>query len=122
MLQTEYEFILPKGYIDPAGNIHRQGTMRLATALDEIEPLRDPMVRENEAYLTILLLTRVITQLGTLPEVTPSVVEKLFSADLAHLENLYRLINDGEQALTPETIAIQSARDLEQEVTAPLGG
>ena len=92
-LQTEFEFKLPKGYIDGEGNLHREGTMRLATASDEIQPLRDPRVKQNGAYLVIILLSRVITRLGTLSDITPNMVEGLFSSDLAYLQNLYRRIN-----------------------------
>jgi hypothetical protein len=94
MLQTEFEFVLPKGYVDDQGNLHREGTMRLATAMDEIIPLRDPRVRNNEAYLVVILLSQVITRLGTLPKVTPNMVEKFFAADIAYLQDLYRQIND----------------------------
>lgn len=94
MLQTEFEFTLPCGYIDAHGNLHRQGTMRLATALDEVEPLQDARVRANEAYLSILLLSRVITRLGEISQVSPAIVEKLFSADLAYLQDLYIRVND----------------------------
>ena len=94
MLQTEFEFVLPKGYVDDQGNLHREGTMRLATAMDEIIPLRDPRVRNNEAYLVVILLSQVITRLGTLPKVTPAMVEKFFAADIAYLQDLYRQIND----------------------------
>lgn len=92
-LQTEFEFTLPKGYVDEAGNLHRRGTMRLATAMDEIVPLRDPRVRANEAYMVIILLSRVITKLGTLPDVNPGIVERLFTADLAYLQEFYQRIN-----------------------------
>lgn len=92
-LRTEFAFVLPRGYVDEAGRIHREGTMRLATARDEIAPQRDPRVRENEAYLTIILLSRVITRLGTLPSVDPDTVEGLFASDLAFLQDLYRRIN-----------------------------
>ena len=92
-LQTEFEFKLPKGYVDKDGTLHREGTMRLATALDEILPLRDPRVRQNSAYLVIILLSRVITKLGTIDEMTPAMVEGLFSADLSYLQNFYRRIN-----------------------------
>lgn len=93
-LQLEYEFVLPKGYVDERGAIHKSGTMRMATALDEITPLRDPRVRANEAYLVVLLLARVITQLGTLPSVSPAVIENLFAADIAYLQEFYRQINE----------------------------
>jgi len=99
MLQTEFEFTLPCGYIDAHGNLHRQGTMRLATALDEVEPLQDVRVRVNEAYLSILLLSRVITRLGDISQVNPAIVEKLFSADVAYLQDLYIQVNDASRDL-----------------------
>ena len=92
-LQTEYEFTLPKGYVDEEGNLHRHGTMRLATAMDEIAPLRDPRVRTNEAYMVIILLSRVITKLGSLPDVNPGIIERLFTADLSYLQEFYQRIN-----------------------------
>jgi hypothetical protein len=92
-LRTEFAFELPTGYIDEHGSLHGQGTMRLATARDEIMPLRDPRVRDNEAYLTILLLSRVVTGLGTLPQITPGVIESLYARDLAFLQDLYRRLN-----------------------------
>lgn len=96
-MQTEYAFTLPRGYRDAAGAVHREGAMRLATARDEIEPLRDPAVRGNEAYLTVLLLSRVVTRLGPLTEITPALVEELYAADFDHLQRLYERINtDGE--------------------------
>ena len=96
-MQTEYAFTLPRGYVDDAGAVHRNGTIRLATARDEIEPLRDPAVRTNEAYLTVLLLTRVITRLGPVTAVTPELVEQLYAADFDHLQRLYERVNtDGE--------------------------
>jgi hypothetical protein len=99
-LQTEFPFTLPKGYVDDDGRLHRRGTMRLATARDEIQPMRDTRVKENEAYLTIILLSRVITELGDIDQVTPKVVEGLFAADLDHLQDVYRIINFGD----PETL------------------
>ena len=90
---TEFEFDLPKGYIDSAGTLHKHGVMRLATAADEILPLRDPRVVQNPGYLTIILLARVITSLGTLPKIDPRVIERLFSSDLAFLQNMYQRIN-----------------------------
>jgi hypothetical protein len=92
-LTTEFAFELPRGYVDDSGTVHRDGRMRLATARDEILPLRDPRVRDNENYLTVLLLSRVVTELGTLSEVTPGVVEGLFASDLAFLQDLYRRVN-----------------------------
>lgn len=97
-LQTEFEFTLPRGYIDPDGTLHKSGKMRLATAMDEIAPMRDPRVRANQAYLVIILLARVITQLGSVPHIDTGMVENLFSADLAFLQDFYRKIND----LSPE--------------------
>jgi len=93
-LQTEYEFTLPRGYVDPGGDLHRTGVMRLATAIDEISPLRDPRVRANQAYLTVVLLARVISKLGTLADVNSGVIEGLFSADLAYLQDFYQRINE----------------------------
>jgi hypothetical protein len=93
-METEFDFELPRGYLDPDGGVHRNGTMRLATAHDEIAPLRDPRVQANSAYLVPILLSRVVTRLGDLPDVNPKVVEGLFSADLAFLEDFYRRIND----------------------------
>jgi hypothetical protein len=92
-LRTEFPFVLPRGYVDEAGALHREGAMRLATARDEILPLRDPRVRENEAYLTVILLSRVLVRLGTLAQVTPQVVEGMFASDLAFLQDLYRRVN-----------------------------
>ena len=93
MLVTEFEFELPRGYIDAQGNLHRKGVMRLATAADEIYPLKDPRVQNWPAYLIIILLARVVTRLGSLGEVTPGVIEGLFSEDLAYLQDLYNRIN-----------------------------
>ena len=96
-MKTEYAFTLPKGYVDASGAVHREGTMRLATARDEIEPLREVQVRQIEAYLTVLLLARVVTKLGDMLQVTPEVVEGLYAADFDHLQRLYERINtDGE--------------------------
>lgn len=92
-LQTTFDFELPRGYVGDDGVVHKTGTMRLATARDEILPLRDPRVRDNEAYLTVLLLGRVVTRLGGLHDINPSVIEGLFAPDLAFLQDLYRQIN-----------------------------
>jgi hypothetical protein len=97
-LQTEFEFTLPRGYVDKEGNVHKQGAMRLATALDEISPLRDPRVTANQAYLAIILLARVVTKMGSLPDVNTGVVEKLFSADFDYLQDFYRRINENGKA------------------------
>ncbi len=95
-LKTEYEFILPRGYIDSEGNVHREGVMRLANAKDEIVPLNDLRVQRNRAYLIIVLLSRVMTRLGTLPEVNTGIVENLFAGDLRFLEEMYNRINEDE--------------------------
>lgn len=93
-LQTEFEFTLPRGYVDSEGTVHRRGIMRLATAMDEIAPLRDVRVSANQAYLTIVLLARVVVKLGTLNQVSTNVIENLFAADLAYLQAFYRQINE----------------------------
>ena len=92
-LRTEFDFQLPRGYLDGDGALHRSGTMRLATARDELLPLYDARVQENPAYTTVVLLSRVITSLGTLPGITSSVVENMFASDVAFLQDLYRRIN-----------------------------
>ena len=97
-LTTEFEFTLPRGYVDGDGTLHKTGTMRLATAMDEIAPLRDPRVKSNSAYLVIILLSRVLTRLGQISEVTPKHVEGMFSADLAYLQRFYRRINENGHA------------------------
>jgi hypothetical protein len=93
-LQTEFEFTLPVGYVDQDGVVHKHGVMRLATAMDEVAPLRDLRTRSNQAYLAIILLSRVIVKLGSLPAINTSVIENLFVADLAYLQALYRRINE----------------------------
>ncbi len=98
-LQTEFPFTLPKGYVEDDGTLHRDGVMRLATARDEIQPLRDARVQENEAYLTVILLSRVITELGGLRQVTPKIIEGLFAADLAYLQDLYQIVNFGDPSV-----------------------
>jgi hypothetical protein len=92
-MQTEFPFTLPMGYVDNSGVSHREGVMRLATANDEIAPMKDPRVHRNQGYLAVILLTRVVTRLGTLPQISTAVMENLFAADFAFLEDLYRRIN-----------------------------
>ncbi len=99
-MQTEFEFTLPKGYLDEDGNVHRKGVMRLATAMDEIVPLRDPRVRSNPAYATVIILARVITKLGALDEISPQVVEGFFACDLSYLQKFYRQINELDDPTT----------------------
>lgn len=96
MIQTEFEFTLPKGYLDEDGNLHRKGVMRLARAIDEIVPLRDPRVKSNPAYATILILSRVIIRLGALESISPVMLENLFAVDLTYLQKFYRQINELE--------------------------
>jgi hypothetical protein len=92
-LRTEFPFVLPRGYVDSSGNVHRDGVMRLATARDELLPLRDDRVRENPPYLTVVLLARVVMRIGTVEDVHAGVMENLFASDLAFLQDLYRRVN-----------------------------
>ena len=94
MLETQFPFRLPHGYVDQDGTLHREGVMRLSTAYDEIAPMKDPRVQSNSGYLVIILLSRVVTRLGDLAQVNPKVIENLFSADLAYLQQLYRRLNE----------------------------
>ena len=119
-LQTEFEFTLPRGYLDREGNLQRDGRMRLATALDEIAPLRDPRVHSNQAYLVIILLSRVITRLGTLTTITPEVVENFFAADMAYLQALYRRIN--EEGVTTIPVSCPQCQTKFEVDLASLGG
>lgn len=93
MQQTEFPFTLPQGYLDSEGTLHRDGVMRLSTAYDEIAPLQDPRVQRNPGYLVIILLSRVITQLGELEQIHPKLIEGLFSGDLVYLQDFYQRIN-----------------------------
>jgi hypothetical protein len=98
-MHTEIAFTLPVGYVDDRGQTHRQGIMRLATARDEIEPLRDPGVRANGAYLSVLLLARTVTRIGAVTDITPGLVEGLFAADFDHLQRLYERVNSDGDAI-----------------------
>lgn len=98
---TEVEFTLPKGYIDARGVLHRDGVMRLATAADEILPLRDPRVQQNEAYLTVIVLARVILRLGGLTDIDTRTIEGLFASDLDYLQRLYERLNGGDEGDEP---------------------
>jgi hypothetical protein len=119
-LQTEYEFTLPRGYVDQHGTLHRTGRMRLATAMDEIGPLRDPRVRQNQGYLVIILLANVVTQLGTLEYVSTFEMERLFTSDLAFLQRLYRQINErGTSIITAQ--CPECSTEVEVDI-ASLGG
>ena len=95
-LQTMYPFRLPKGYLDSEGTLHREGQMRLATAGDELSALRDPRVKADESYMNVVLLSKVVTSLGTLHEITPEVIEGLFVGDLEFLQNMYETINKAD--------------------------
>jgi len=117
-MQTEFDFTLPLGYVDQNGTVHKHGIMRLATAIDEIAPLRDPRVRTNEAYLTIILLSRVIVKLGTVPRITTDVIENLFAPDLAYLQTIYRRIH--EEGTTIITVKAPSGEQFELDL-ADLG-
>jgi hypothetical protein len=117
-LQTEYEFMLPKGYVDGDGNLYRDGIMRLANARDEILPLEDPRVRRNEAYLLVILLSRVITRLGDLRDINPGVVEKLFAADLTYLQDFYNRIN-GNGSSKHAVVCPHCEEKFEVELDAP---
>ncbi|POX42228.1 hypothetical protein C3486_05685 [Streptomyces sp. Ru73] len=116
-LSTEFAFELPRGYVDESGTVHRHGVMRLATAKDELVPLRDLRVQENPAYLSVVLLGRVITRLGTLPLVHDGVVENMFASDLAFLQDFYRQIN-----AEGHTRAGVSCPHCEQSFEVELGG
>ncbi len=94
--QTEFNFVLPKGFMDQDGNLHKEGTMRLATAADEILPMKDPRVQQNPGYLTVVLLTRVITKLGSLRAVDTKTIENMFTSDFAYLQDMYTRVNQME--------------------------
>jgi hypothetical protein len=120
MFQTEFEFTLPCGYLDDEGTLHRDGVMRRATAADEILPLKDPRVQKNQAYLVVILLSRVITRLGGLSQMNPKVIENLYATDLAYLQHLYNEINQLGNGHLPVTCPeCQHAFEVEQPV---LGG
>jgi hypothetical protein len=117
-MQTEFDFTLPLGYVDQNGDVHKQGTMRLATAIDEIAPLRDARVRNNEAYLIIILLSRVIVKLGSLPRITTDTIENLFAPDLVYLQAFYRRIH--EEGTTLITVSSPGGEEFELDL-AELG-
>lgn len=119
-LQTQFEFTLPRGFVDTQGTVHKKGVMRLATAMDEIAPLRDVRVTQNQAYLTVILLARVVVKLGTLPQISTGVIENLFAADLAYLQAFYRQINEeGTTIITRQCPACQQEIEID---LADLGG
>jgi len=117
-MQTEFPFTLPHGFLDADGNLHREGVMRLATALDEIAPMKDHRVQANPGYLVIILLSRVITRLGDVEHITPKTIEGLFSADLAYLQDFYSRVNEnGHNRLTVNCPHCE--KSYEVEVTSP---
>ena len=118
-LQTEFEFTLPKGFIDEAGQLHRNGRMRLATAVDEIEAIEHPGVQAKQSYLPVLLLSRVITQLGTLSKATPKVVASLFAADIIYLQDMYLRLN-GSDLITVGAVCPNCQNHFQLQV-APIG-
>jgi hypothetical protein len=120
MIQTEHEFTLPIGYLDADGSLHRDGVMRLATAGDEIQPLRDARVQANEAYLIVILLSRVITHLGGVSHINPKVIEQLFAADLAYLQEFYNQINRTGAPRVPAACP-RCAHEFELELATPGG-
>jgi hypothetical protein len=120
-LQTEFNFTLPLGYVDAQGKVQRNGTMRLASAMDEIAPMRDARVRENQAYLTIVILSRVISRLGDIVEVSTNTIEKLFTADLAYLQDFYRQINSASNGHNPIAVTCPNCKTSFQ-VDSPVGG
>lgn len=103
VFRTEFEFTLPCGLLDDEGNLHRDGVMRRATAADEILPLRDPRVLKNQAYLVVILLSRVITRLGGIDPITPKTIESLYATDLNFLQDLYNQVNRLDGAAVPAT-------------------
>lgn len=121
MLRTEYDFTLPVGYLDPDGTLRRTGTMRMATAADEILPLRDPRVAQNSAYLIVILLSRVITRIEGVELITPQVIENLFAADLSYLQDLYNEINRVDDDANRSVMCPNCRQSFELEV-ARLGG
>jgi hypothetical protein len=117
-LQTEYTFTLPKGYVDSDGNLHKEGMMRLATAADEILPLKDPRVQGNPAYLTIILLARVVTKLGSLASINPGIIENLYVSDLSFLQELYKQVN-GDGSVMIQVKCPDCGKRFQQEFSNP---
>ena len=122
MFRTEIEFTLPCGYLDAEGTLHRDGVMRRATAADEIQPLRDPRVVKNPAYLVVILLSRVVTRLGSLAAINPKVIESLYATDLAYLQDLYNRINQLEPAGASAVVCPECRHEFRAEDVAAVGG
>lgn len=121
MFQTEFDFTLPCGYLDDTGTLHRDGIMRRATAADEILPLRDPRVMKNQAYLVVILLSRVITRLGSVEQINPRVIENLYATDLAFLQDIYNQVNQLEDH-TGLTVCPQCQQPFKGEESTHVGG
>ena len=122
MLQTEYPFTLPLGYVDAEGTLHKEGVMRLATAFDEIAPLKDSRVQSNPGYLLLILLSRVVTKLGSLEHINPKVIEGLYAADLAYLQELYgRLNGNGDNRIRTRCPHCDQPFEVELEPTGGSG-
>lgn len=119
ILQTEFPFTLPCGYLDSAGALHREGVMRRATAYDEVAPLKDPRVQSNPGYLVLILLSRVVTRLGSVEPINPRLIESLFAEDLAYLQEVYQRVNGGSSRLLVACPHCQGEFEVE---TAGLGG
>jgi|SRR5215213_3401193 len=109
--QTEIEFTLPRGYMDDGGMLHQEGVMRLATAADEILPLKDPRVQSNPAYLTVIVLSRVITKLGGLPDVNPRIIENLYASDVSYLQSLYQKVNTNGNGTANKKVACPNCNE-----------
>jgi len=118
--ETEVEFKLPRGYLDGDGTLHRSGVMRLATAADEILPVKDPRVQANPAYLTVIVLSRVVTKLEGVSDVNPRVIENLYAADVSYLQALYQKIN-GDGGPARKVVCPNCSHNFESEVSG-LGG
>jgi hypothetical protein len=118
VFQTEFEFTLPKGYVDDNGNLHKKGVMRLATAADEILPQKDPRVQQNPAYLTIIILSRVVTKIGDLTVINTRTIESLFASDLAYLQTFYNKIN-GEGKTKIKAACPNCKTEFETEIGSP---
>ena len=119
-MQTEFEFTLPRGFVDTEGNVHQNGRMRLATAVDEIEAIEHPQVQEKESYLPVMLLSRVVTQIGTISPIGPQIIAQLYASDFTFLQDLYLRLNSTD-AITLGTICPQCGHEYQIQV-APLDG
>jgi hypothetical protein len=122
VFRTEFEFTLPCGYLDEDGSLHRDGVMRRATAADEIQPLRDPRVVKNPAYLVVILLSRVITRLGSIASINPKVIEALYATDLAFLQDLYNRVNQLAPPGAAPVVCPECRHEFRAEEPAGVGG